>query len=537
MGSTMKKKYLSKIRKVNVFILNKYLLFIVAISLVFFISCQKRNAPETGEWILASQNKDGGFGLYPGDGSNLISTFSAIQSLKILGYNIPEKTNLARFILSQQNKNGGFKERWISKEHSDTSSLMMTYYALKSLQSINMLPENKNLILNWINSRQYNDGGFLWDHGWRLSKRHREDASLRATYYAILSLQILGHLPNNIEKVKSFLTERQRDTQYKDGSFVIKKNISNTDTPSNNGLVPYTGMGLAILEALNVQPWNKEKTVKYLLGNQQKNGGFSKGLGVYREFDDLKITRMTDTYWAIVGLSCLGEEIKNKELVAAWVKKHLHDDGGYSRLVALCPTDMVATYKAIYILNAIEAEFPSPLVARRPVKDTSRYEIKYYCDQIEEQDHSQIRYLRRISKPIYDKYISDGELKVALMLMNFSADYNLFTSNQKKNSAKILLDGFSTCSPTGRAYIGLANSVDIESRALHVFGHGLAESKINGKWVMIDPILRDYGHDGKGNLKNALEIHQNYLDKGENWTIFGDWRYESFGLEKPNWKI
>jgi len=51
---------------------------------------------------------------------------------------------------------------------------------------------------------------------------------------------------------------------------------------------------------------------------------------------------------------------------------------------------------------------------------------------------------------------------------------------------------------------------------------------------MMDPMFYDYGHDENGNLKSAFAIHENFLRKGKNWTVFGDFRYESFNIEQPS---
>jgi len=408
----------------------------------------------------------------------------------------------------------------------------MTYYAVTTLAALNALPENKGKIAAWIHAQQQPDGGYIWDY-W-MPKDDPEKSSTRSSYYAVATLALLGEAPQNKEKLIEFLTARGTDTQRKDGSFDERKLPHDTETPLTVGLVWFTGMGLDTLKLLGTNAPLAEKAQTYFMNAQQKNGGISKGLGVYHCYDDRGACRMQDAYYATIGLSALGGQFANPDGLAAWVKSCQHADGGFGRRPEECPTDMEATWQAHFVLSFLKKPFPVPEKAEIPLCDTNAPAPKFTTEQVSTKNADENQYLYRIAKPIYDKYIGQGEFAVAKALLFWVNDNLVFLSNYNHSSAQIIIDGLATCGPHGRAYVGLANSVGIRSRVCGIYGHGLAESKINGKWVMIDPMFADWGRNEKGELQSALRIHENFLEKGRFWTKFGDWRYESFKLEKPN---
>ena len=65
----------------------------------------------TLKWILACNDRDG-FGLFPGDGPNLLGTYCALSALKLFSEPIPDAGNIARFILGKQNPDHGFCNRF-----------------------------------------------------------------------------------------------------------------------------------------------------------------------------------------------------------------------------------------------------------------------------------------------------------------------------------------------------------------------------------------------------------------------------------------
>jgi hypothetical protein len=416
--------------------------------------------------------------------------------------------------------------------------MINTFHAVKTLHALGIIPKNHEKTVNWVHSRQQKDGGYLWDY-W-LPPGDPARSGLRETYYAVSVLHALNARPKAFKKLRAFLKERQQNTQRRDGSFNNKAEKQGGQTPRSVGLVSYTGMGLKILELLGLKPWNQKKTIYFLKKHQQKDGGVSKGLGIYKKYNDRKMTRMADAYYAVMGLSSLGQGIRNRKVLFRWVKKCQCREGGFSRRPDLCPPDLDATYQALFILKSMGLGLPRP--RKSLLRKRQRYTrvLKYPCKQIFQNDPDELQYLLRIAIPIYNRYIGQGEFKTACKLAQWVGDNLVFCSNYKQSGALTIIDGFATCGPKARCYVSLANGCGIESRMLYIIGHGCAESKINGKWVMMDPMFYDYGHNKKGNLKSAIQIHLNHLSGGREWTVFGDFRYESFCIEKKDgrmWRI
>jgi hypothetical protein len=482
------------------------------------------------KFVHACRNDDGGFGLYPGDGSNLLATFSGVQVLGMLKAGLPDPDKTCSFVLSRQNSDGGFRNRWgIWPKHS---TLINTFYAVKTLESLGRLPDNPDAIEHFIHSRQEADGGYFWDY-W-LPPEDTARSGLRETYCAVLSLAALGRLPQNLKPLLSFLRDRQKKTQHKDGSFNFKNEKKGGDTPRSVGLVCYTGMGLKTLETLEVPPWKSRKSAAYLHGRQEIDGGFSKGMGVFKTYYDRRITRIEDAYWAVTGLKSLGENVKNPKGLARWIELCLRSDGGFSRRPDYCPSELNAVFCAVSVLCALRETVPAPKSPVEPARENDKHELKYTCAQIDPKNFDEIRYLRRIAKPLYDRFIASGEIEVAKQILIWVGDNLLFTPNYKHSGALIIIDGLATCGPQARAYVSLANAVDIESRMVYIRGHGVAESRIKGRWIMMDPIFYDWGHDISGNLKSAFQIHQNAMAKKPAWTPFGDFRYLEYSIQLPD---
>ena len=100
------------------------------------------------KFVLACRNDDGGFGLYPGDGSNLLATISGVGVLSMLDFQLPDPQKTCSFVLSKQGNDGGFCNRWgIWPKHS---TLINTIFTVKTLESLGRLPDNPDPIERFI---------------------------------------------------------------------------------------------------------------------------------------------------------------------------------------------------------------------------------------------------------------------------------------------------------------------------------------------------------------------------------------------------
>ncbi len=520
----------------------KCFIFIFAFSLLLQTIDAKPPVSATAKWILACRNPDGGFGLYPGDGSNLPATCFAVQSLRMLDIHLTKPELTSSWVLTCQKKeNGGFKSRWGNR--ADTAKISQTYYAVKTLELTGFLKTDKTRIINFIYSKQQADGAFEKDFWWYPDKKDR--SFMAETYQAVSALIALGEKPRESVKILEWLKDRQL-TQFGNGSFGFRKVEFDLATPEGNGYTYSTGMGLYLLSVLGGKAADTAKSAKYLMELQQKDGGFTMGLGRYREYNDRNQGRISDAYWALQGLSLLRVAIPDTAALVEWVTACQRNDGGFGRRPSFSPSEMEATFDAVAIFKQIGKPLPTPRNPENPVRDTIIIKPQFVTDQMNPENPDEMRYLYRIAMPIYKKFIVNGEKEVALKLSEWVNDNVVFGDQYSKSSADALLQGYGACGSQARCYVGLANIVGIQSRMLHVEGHSAAESKINGRWAVIDPMFNDYAHDPRGifslnpqeNMYSAIRVHDNYLMNGDKkLTIFGDWRYSTFSLEKPDGNV
>lgn len=91
-------------------------------------------------WLKSCQDKDGGFKHQPepllARKTDIIYTWAGIRALQILGYKPENIKSCIDFILSLQNKDGGF-----GNKPGLASTPMSTFYAIDALNYLNALPE------------------------------------------------------------------------------------------------------------------------------------------------------------------------------------------------------------------------------------------------------------------------------------------------------------------------------------------------------------------------------------------------------------
>lgn len=80
------------------------------------------------DWIQRSQNRDGGFGFYPGTTSFLENTWYAVQGLALLGSKPRDTQGCREFVLSCRTELGGF-----SRQTGAVPTLEYSFMAVSSL--------------------------------------------------------------------------------------------------------------------------------------------------------------------------------------------------------------------------------------------------------------------------------------------------------------------------------------------------------------------------------------------------------------------
>lgn len=85
-------------------------------------------------WIRRSQNRDGGFGFYPGTTSFLENTWYALQGLHTLGSEPRDPDGARRFVMMCESQTGGF-----SRQLSAVPTLEYSFMALLSLELLDSM--------------------------------------------------------------------------------------------------------------------------------------------------------------------------------------------------------------------------------------------------------------------------------------------------------------------------------------------------------------------------------------------------------------
>lgn len=288
-------------------------------------------------------------------------------------------------------------------------------------------------------------------------------------------------------------------------------------------------MWTGALRLLGLEPEDKQKTVDYLYRCQRDDGGFSKGMGEYRKYDDRGVARLDDAYYAVKGLQSLDEMIPNALLLSQWVLGSQNPDGGFGRGRHMCPSEMPATMRALVVLDACGIDVKN-MHSGHNVETENIIEdlgMPYVCEQVDPCNPGEVRYLKRIALPIRKK-----------QLMEWVGNNLVFSSNYTHSGALTIIDGYGACGPKARAYVSLANAAGIRSRMIYLKGHCASESLIDGRWTVIDPMFYDYARDGGGRPVSAAYVREHRAD--DSHTHFGDWRYERLEVENPDgsaWKF
>ncbi|HZK43260.1 MAG TPA: prenyltransferase/squalene oxidase repeat-containing protein [Syntrophomonadaceae bacterium] len=163
------------------------------------------NSEKAKKWLIAEQNKDGGFAWHQGLDSDLDDTAVAIQVLINLGEDPKNSTVIKRalkYIKSSQQNDGGFSSGWAGS-NSNASTDSWVWQALiaadEKHDGVNWTIKKKNVSTHLI-GLQDPSGYFRW-------MNEENKASVIDTAYAIMALSG-KYMPVNIEppeKVKPAL--------------------------------------------------------------------------------------------------------------------------------------------------------------------------------------------------------------------------------------------------------------------------------------------------------------------------------------------
>ncbi len=169
-------------------------------------------------YLKSCQNIDGGFGMRPNEPSDVLSTYCAIETLRLLNSTPNNITAAINWLKSLQNEDGGFKT-YISLPYLDLfygsyfsliigdlineniSSTPATFFATASLYLLGSSPNDVYNLTLWLKSVQNPDGGFAFTLG------SKSDAV--SSYYAIKTFKFISRRQDSTMSAIEFLRQCQ----------------------------------------------------------------------------------------------------------------------------------------------------------------------------------------------------------------------------------------------------------------------------------------------------------------------------------------
>ncbi len=102
-------------------------------------------------WLVSSQNADGGFGIFYGFHSDVISTYYGLTLLNFLGIEPLSEMAAMEFLKNAQSNDGGFNViPYLSSLLDLPSSFLGTYFGSIALYEYNLQPEHIKNLVRWF---------------------------------------------------------------------------------------------------------------------------------------------------------------------------------------------------------------------------------------------------------------------------------------------------------------------------------------------------------------------------------------------------
>jgi geranylgeranyl transferase type-2 subunit beta len=272
-------------------------------------------------WILSHHRNDGSFISKENIPSRLSDTYYAVRSMqKIDEDEVLDKKSLLDFVLSCEDKNGGFKN---SIGHPPQPQF--TSYGLYLLNMTAYMPKlDKEKHISWLASLQAEDGGF------RIGKK--KDSLINHTYYVFRALARLNGL-------RSIDLGACSD-------FIISCQIPGGGFSNHPGVVPqplFTSFDIYILDRLDcIDRIDIDCHIRWML-DLRSTVGFSNTPG--------KHPQLNHTYYILRSLSILDTVHNiNKKKLLKFIVSAENNKGGFSYRPGK-PPNLLSTKHALFILN------------------------------------------------------------------------------------------------------------------------------------------------------------------------------------------
>ncbi len=357
---------------------------------------------------------NGGFGDYPGLGSNSRITFDAVSILNRIGRDPRDETAVIDYVLNIHNVDGGYGQNGLSNVET-------TYRSILTLQLLEEPLPDPLTTVNYIRNLQNNDGGF----GFASEYVSRGSYS----YRAIRTLDILGREPIDRNGAVNYL----RSLQNSDGGFGNFFGEGDSDISSSYRAV-------RALSTLSSSPLQRTNAVNFFKGSQNENGGFKRSPSDLTAPNNFSTSLFT--YGAVLGLHYLEADIDEKESVYLFLKSLRNPDLGFGekKFFTSSVSDTFTSIWSYMVLFQDQLDPPSRIedIVITPSQPTTAdlvnitVKITDIRDQSPEYVHASIHGAKYLLQPI-----GDGNFSATLILPSGTTDLVILTSdgiNQVRSS-------------------------------------------------------------------------------------------------------
>lgn len=277
------------------------------------------------------------WGTRPSFPESITFAYYHVYNSRALGLEIGQETRqkIEGYIASCQQPDGGFRPK---PQHTTTSSVIFTYYALVTLD---LLGESEAIdskaAVDFLRARVQPDGGIVATSG------QKDQANLATTYYGIESLRLLGALDRIDKKQVVAFIQHYRE-----------KGRGFTRVEGGVSIPQSTFMGVRALQSLGVLTAEVRKdTISYL-----KSTRYS-GLITDRKYALLpNVEAMASMLEALDVLSGL-DQVNTRKIYDFIVSLYVEQIGGFGPRPGLGATP-ASTYQAILSLVRL-GKLPDPM--------------------------------------------------------------------------------------------------------------------------------------------------------------------------------
>jgi len=313
---------------------------------------------------------NGGYRDPLGLSTNVQSTYFALAALKTLGYSFYDENKTLDFLIQSQNADGGFSST--PNSESDFKSGWTAIKAIELLKSEMVLSLAQKESINQTTIDYYN-----WLHYFQAFNTLFGSITLQSNYDGVLALK--NYAP------KTFINSLFENYQISSILNYVNACFNPHDygfgpEPNQNSTLFSTYCALNIIEMF--LPYNYEDlgeairllsltTSNYLIKLQNDDGGFRAGgdveylLSLYIPYNEVflnlintNISVVQSTYWALDSLEFLDslDKIDNVNLTH-WVRSCQNADGGFSIYIGF-HSDTISTYYGLEIFNELLYQDP-----------------------------------------------------------------------------------------------------------------------------------------------------------------------------------